>query len=273
MIPDDTGPDENLPIAETPRIRIGTAGWTISREAADAFPGEGRHLERYARTLQCAEINSSFRRSHRTQVYERWAAQTPVDFRFSVKVPSSITHEARLRGVRGPLERFLSEASGLGPKLAILLLQFPPSFVFELRPLRSFLLLLRESFSGAVVCEPRNASWFTPQVDSKLASLRVARAGADPARWPEAARPGGWLGPANDAGKGIVYYRWHGAPRTYWSRYTLAWLQDRAREVRRLPGDAGCWCIFDNTASSAAISNALEFQALLRSRREDVVRD
>ena len=77
--------------------RIGTAGWTISREAAAFFPGDGRHLERYARVLRCAEINSSIHRSHRVEVYERWAAQTPGDFRFSVKLPRAITHEGRLR--------------------------------------------------------------------------------------------------------------------------------------------------------------------------------
>jgi len=76
-------------------MRIGTAGWSISREAAAAFPGEGRHLERYGRVLGCAEINSSFHRSHRVEVYQRWAAQTPPGFRFSVKLPRSISHDAR----------------------------------------------------------------------------------------------------------------------------------------------------------------------------------
>ena len=249
-------------------MRIGTAGWAISRETSQAFPGDGQHLARYARVLSCAEINSSFQRSHRTEVYERWAAQTPSDFRFSVKVPRSITHDARLRRARGPLERFLAEASGLGDRLAVLLLQFPPSFAFEARPLRSFLRMLRESFTGAVVCEPRNASWFTPQADQVLASLRVSRAAADPARWPEAARPGGWLGAAGDGRGAVVYHRWHGSPRTYWSRYDATWLGERALELSRWPTDADCWCIFDNTASSAAISNALELQSLLHNGQE-----
>ena len=46
-------------------MRIGTAGWSISRDSAASFPGEGRHLGRYARVLGCAEINSSFHRPHR----------------------------------------------------------------------------------------------------------------------------------------------------------------------------------------------------------------
>jgi uncharacterized protein YecE (DUF72 family) len=243
--------------------RIGTAGWTISREAADAFPGDGRHLERYARVLGCAEINSSFHRSHRVEVYQRWAAQTPPGFRFSVKLPRGITHDARLRRAREPLRRFLAEAAGLGDRLAVILVQLPPSFAFEARPVRTFFGLLAQMFEGAVVCEPRHASWFTPAADRVLAALQVSRAAADPARWPEARQPGGWLGPQGDGRGAVLYHRWHGAPRIYWSRYEPAWLQDRAHELRRWPADADRWCIFDNTAGGAAISNALELRALL----------
>jgi len=32
-------------------VRIGTAGWVISRQSAESAAGEGSHLERYARVL------------------------------------------------------------------------------------------------------------------------------------------------------------------------------------------------------------------------------
>ncbi|MDQ6684006.1 MAG: DUF72 domain-containing protein, partial [Pseudomonadota bacterium] len=60
-----------------------------------------------------------------------------------------------------------------------------------------------------------------------------------------------------------VYYRWHGAPRVYWSRYAPEWLQERATALRRWPPEADCWCVFDNTASGAAIVNSLELRELL----------
>jgi uncharacterized protein YecE (DUF72 family) len=245
-------------------MRIGTAGWSLSREVAPEFPGEGQPLARYARVLRCAEINSSFHRSHKPQVYERWAAQTPAGFRFSAKLPRSITHEGRLRRAREPLSRFLAEASALGDRLAVLLVQLPPSFAFEARPVRTFFGLLSQLHGGAVVCEPRHASWFTPAADRVLVDLRVHRAAADPARWPEAAQPGGWLGEGGDGRGAVVYYRWHGAPRMYWSRYEAGWLQARAEELRRWPADADVWCIFDNTAGSGAIANALELRALMQ---------
>ena len=244
-------------------MRIGTAGWSIARDAALSFPGEGQHLARYARVLGCAEINSSFHRSHRVEVYERWAAQTPPCFRFSVKVPRSITHEGHLRSAREPLLRFLAEAGGLGDRLAVLLVQLPPSFAFEAQPARRFFGLLAELFAGSVVCEPRHPSWFAPAADRALVACRVGRVGADPARCPPAAEPGGWLGAEGDGRGAVVYYRWHGAPRMYWSRYEPGWVREQADRIARWPADADCWCIFDNTAGGGAISNALELRSML----------
>ena len=247
---------------------IGTAGWSITREAAATFPGEGQHLARYATVLGCSEINSSFHRSHRVEVYRRWAAQTPPGFRFCVKVPRAITHEGRLRRAREPLLRFLAEVAGLGDRLAVLLVQLPPSFAFEARPVRRFFALLRELFAGAVVCEPRHASWFTLAADRALVACRVGRVATDPARWPQALTPGGWLGVDGDGRDALVYYRWHGSPRMYWSRYELAWLRARADELKRWPADADCWCIFDNTAAGGALPNALELSAMLDTNRQ-----
>ena len=218
---------------------------------------------RYASVLGCTEINSSFYRSDRAEVYQRWAALTPPGFRFSVKLPRTITHEGRLRRAREPLMRFLAEAAGLGDRLAVLLLQLPPSFAFEARSMRRFFALLGDLYAGAVVCEPRHPSWFTPAADRVLVACRVGRAAADPARVPEAANPGGWLGVDGDGRGALIYYRWHGAPRMYWSGYDHAWLQARSEQLRLWPADASCWCIFDNTAGGQANPNALKLQMML----------
>lgn len=243
--------------------RIGTAGWSIPRALAQDFPGEGSHLARYARVLQCAEINTSFYRSHRPEVYARWAAQTPPGFRFAVKLPRTITHDLRLRAARAPLTRFLAEVVGLGERLGVLLVQLPPSLPFEARPVRTFFGLLATLFDGAVVCEPRHATWFAPAADRLLVQLRIGRVAADPARWPAAAVPGGWLGPAGDGAGAVLYHRWHGSPRMYYSAYGDDWLQSRAAALQRWPAAAEPWCIFDNTASGAAASDALRLRACL----------
>jgi hypothetical protein len=51
---------------------------------------------------------------------------------------------------------------------------------------------MRQLHPGAVACEPRHRSWFTPEADRLLADREVARIAADPAVVPHAAEPGGW---------------------------------------------------------------------------------
>jgi uncharacterized protein YecE (DUF72 family) len=231
--------------AERPRTpRVGTAGWSIPKQHAAAFPVSGSHLERYAQRFNAVEINSSFYRPHRRTTYERWAATVPENFVFAVKAPRAITHDARLIDAESALDRFLDEAGGLGSKLGPLLFQLPPGFVFDVRGTRAFLKALRARHHGAVVWEPRHATWFTPRADSLLAEYRVARVAADPAVVPAAAEPGGW--------GGLQYFRLHGAPRVYYSDYAAG---DIARYAQRLTAQS--WCIFDNTALGAATANAL----------------
>jgi uncharacterized protein YecE (DUF72 family) len=230
------------------RIVIGTAGWCIPRASAHRFDGEGTHLQRYAHTLHGAEINSSFHRPHSKATYAKWAASTPAGFRFAVKLPRVITHDQKLRRARVPLERFLAESAGLGRKRGPLLVQLPPSLAFEGRMAATFFALLRERHAGGVVCEPRHESWFSARADALLVRHQVGRVAADPAPVPGADRPGGW--------PGIVYYRLHGSPRKYWSPYPAGYLDRLAGALTEAPRSAERWCVFDNTASGAALENA-----------------
>ncbi len=239
-----------------PALRIGTAGWSIPKQHAAAFPTHGSNLERYARCLNAVEINSSFYRPHRRATYERWAASVPADFAFAVKAPRQITHELRLLGTDGALDRFLSEASGLGGKLAVLLFQFPPRFAFDAKTARDFLMELRARHDGPVAFEPRHATWFVPRAEDLLSEHAIARVAADPAVVPAAAEAGG--------SPGLQYFRLHGSPRVYWSDYSAERIARYGEKLRRAAAQGRtAWCIFDNTAAAAATGNALALQQLL----------
>lgn len=241
---------------ERGRLRVGCAGWSLPRAEQAEFPEEGSHLERYASRFDAVEINSSFHRPHRPATYARWSASVPSDFRFSVKVPKTITHGLRLQQAGELVETFFSEVAGLGEKLACVLVQLPPSLGFEAAVVESFFASLRSRTAVAVVCEPRHPSWFTSQGEELLADLEVARVAADPARVPEAAEPGGW--------RETHYYRLHGSPRTYYSAYTEEYLDALAVRIQadRAAGRQ-VWCIFDNTTLGAATRNALDLRSRL----------
>lgn len=242
-------------------IFIGTAGWAIPADTKPAFPLEGTNLARYGSVFRGVEINSSFHRPHRRSTYQRWAASVPGHFRFSVKVPKEITHRHRLKDTEPLLEGFLAEVSGLGHKLGPLLVQLPPSLVFERETVQRFLVALRDRVAGPVTFEPRHPSWFAPEPDDLLAAFHTARAAADPPPVPGGFHPGGWCG--------VRYYRLHGSPRIYHSAYedemirsVVAALVSDTREASE------CWCIFDNTASGAATRDALSAISLIEGSQE-----
>ena len=244
---------------EAAAVRVGTAGWSIPRASALRFDGAGTHLERYARSLRCAEINSSFYRPHAAKTYAKWREATPRDFRFAVKMPRTITHELKLRDAREPLVAFLAQTDGLAEKRGPILVQLPPSLSFDATLVPVFFDLVRTLYDGPVVCEPRHATWFSASVDALLDRYRIARVAADPARVPEAAVPAGW--------PRLAYFRLHGSPRTYWSRYDADYIATLATTLRSLPAAEDVWCVFDNTALGAAIENAWEVSERLMADR------
>ena len=179
----------------------------------------------------------------------------PGEFRFSVKAPMTITHEAKLNCSSEVLSAFLEQINYLGEKLGPVLFQLPPSLEFDHARARKFLALLRRKFSGDVVWEPRHASWFEDQGDNLLKKFHIARVAADPACVPASIRPGG-LG-------SLAYFRLHGSPRRYFSAYSDHYLGELAAQLAKLEV-ARAWCIFDNTGSGFAIKNAFELMGKLR---------
>lgn len=238
-------------------VRTGTAGWSIA-SAHRHLAGTGASgLERYATLFDAVEINSSFYRPHRRETYVRWADSVPAHFRFSVKLPRTITHEYALRGALPLVDGFLAQAGALGERLGCLLVQLPPSLAFDARVAGTFFAGLRRRWDGGVACEPRHASWFEARVDALWQRHRIARAAADPARQPGAAVPGGEAS--------LRYWRWHGTPRIYYSAYdddAIAALAGRVRASLAPGGEA--WVVFDNTAHGHATPNAAAFQEQAR---------
>ena len=239
------------------RLRIGCAGWAIGREHSAQFPDGASALARYATRFSAVEINSSFYRPHQQKTYARWAAAVPEDFLFSVKLPKTVTHAARLVKTAPLLDAFIDQTQGLGNKLGCLLVQLPPSLAFDARVAATFFGMLRRRWDGAVVCEPRHASWFSPGREAFWQRHAIARAGADPAPCPGGRHPAG--------AASVRYWRMHGSPHMYYSAYDDAALSALASAIVGDPASTEVvgWIIFDNTALGHAIPNAFRLKTLM----------
>ena len=226
-------------------------------------PGSARTSSATRAILPCAEINSSFHRPHALKVYERWAASTPPSFRFSVKLPRTITHEGELRRPGPLLDAFFAQISGLGEKLGALLVQLPPSQAFNSRvagPSSRNCASDTRDRSSASRGTPRGSSRARTQM---LVRHRVARVATDPSRIKAALHPAGWMPDAARRRTGDRLL-----PPARITAQVLVALSARAPSTmgerdQHAPANTDVWCIFDNTASGAAIENALEMMALL----------
>lgn len=241
---------------EQPGTRIGLAGWSeaVSRHAASfpaCLPPDRSALAKYATAFDFVEINASFHRQFRTETYAKWADDVPHGFRFAVKMHRLITHYTRLKNA-DLLESFFDSVAGLGDKLAVVLIQLPPSLAFDVSVVTEFFNALRARYAGAAVCEPRHDSWMASDALDLLAGHRIGLVRIEIPR------------PERERGHDDVpvYIRLHGAPRRYYSAYSDQQLAQLA-EFLRLNPKRRCFVVFDNTASTAGVRNALRLQRLL----------
>ena len=239
------------------QIVVGTAGWSIPRASAADFAGDGTHLERYGRRLRGAEINSCFYRPHAPRDYAKWAAATPAVV--PLRGQAAEDHHARSAAGAGPCaaravprrdragsaESAARSSSSSRRRSPSMRAWWAASWRCCERATTG-----RSSGSRATRRGPRRRRTRCCRSTGSLASRPIRR------RFLRPPCPGGW--------PGLVYYRLHGSPRTYWSSYDALRLGACADALRRVPPGAEAWCVFDNTASGAALQNAVELDRLLR---------
>ena len=245
-------------------VRIGISGWNYAGWRRAFYPKglqQRRELEFASRRLNSIEINGSFYSLQLVQSWQRWYAETPPGFVFSVKGPRFVTHMKKLRDVEAPVANFF--ASGLlalADKLGPVLWQLPPNLGFSADRLEEFFALLPRTTTEAAALaarhdarmedraltttavnlplrhalEVRHASFADPEFVELLRRHDVALVWADTGgRFPELA----------DVTSDFAYLRLHGAEELYTSGYDEDSLRRWADRVRllcegRTPEDA-----------------------------------
>jgi uncharacterized protein YecE (DUF72 family) len=145
------------------QLYAGTSGWAYPSWKPDFYPAklaQAKFLPYYATQLNTVEVNFTFRQLLKETTAQKWIAETPATFRFSVKAHQVITHIKRLKKTEDFIPRFLSTVQPIAQagKLGPLLFQLPPNMKADAALLEEFLATLPRGVPSAF--EFRNPSWF-----------------------------------------------------------------------------------------------------------------
>jgi uncharacterized protein YecE (DUF72 family) len=273
-----------IELCATPRagktgVRIGTSGWTYGTWRGVFYPKGLPHrleLNYIGRCFNTVEINATFYRLQRPDVFRRWAADTPDGFVSAVKGSRFITHRKKLDDVGEALANFL--ASGvllLGNRTGPLLWQLPERMRFDHDRIARFLDRLPadtdeaarlarrctasvegRSWTEPIVSGPlrhalevRNASFATPDFIDLLRDRRIALVSSDAPGWQR----------FDTLTTDFAYARLHGAQELYASGYSEAELDAWDARIRGwlAQGVLKVFVYFDNDARAHAPFDAL----------------
>ncbi|HEX4586139.1 MAG TPA: DUF72 domain-containing protein [Burkholderiaceae bacterium] len=159
------------------KILAGASGYSFKEWKGSFYPGDLKPeamLAYYSERLPTVEINNSFYQMPKVTVLENWARSTPAQFRFAIKAPRRITHEARIKAdeAADSVAFLYRNLESLGGKRGPVLFQLPPFLKKDLPRLDEFLRLLPAGHAAAF--EFRNDSWFADEVYDVLKSAGAA---------------------------------------------------------------------------------------------------
>jgi uncharacterized protein YecE (DUF72 family) len=237
------------------RILIGTSGYNYPHWWNNVFyPSElpqRKWLEFYARHFETVELNVSFYRLPKKEIFAGWYDRTPKGFLFAVKGSRFVTHIKRLKDCRDSLTLLFNHSAALKEKLGAFLWQLPPRFKFQGKRLEQFCVLLSTLPRSKTLChafEFRDETWLCPEAFRILDEFNFAYCIAH----------GSGLPLVETVTSGVVYLRLHGSQVLYGSNYSDQELRPWAEKIKewRKKGKR-IFVYFNNDAYGFAVKNAL----------------
>jgi uncharacterized protein YecE (DUF72 family) len=222
-----------------PGILLGTSAFTANGWQGSFYPPgmQSRDfLSYYATQFATVEVDSTFYGCPSARTVNNWAARTPKDFIFSVKVPQVISHEKALVDCDSEIEEFVKTMDILGPKLGPMVFQFPLFDRWKFPKQDSFLAVL-EPFLKKLpadhkfVIEIRNKTWLDARFADVLREHNVALALTDTSFMP---RPWEMKGKFDLITADFAYVRWLG-DRKGIEKQTTTWdktIVDRKSDLK-----------------------------------------
>lgn len=241
---------------------IGCSGFSYKEWKGVFYPDKltaSKWLGFYATHFTTLELNTTFYRFPTVKRMNEWYAKSPDNFSFACKVPKLITHFKQMNGVQELLADFYTACKdGLKEKLGPVLFQFPPKYSFTPERLQQLIASVDRDFVNVV--EFRHASWWNEEVYTQLKNHKIVFCGISYPGLPDEPVCNG----------PIMYYRFHGIPKLYYSGYEEQALKAFAESALNEHSVKKVYCYFNNTASVEAIKNAellAEFAAAKRDKK------
>ena len=237
-------------------VLIGTSGWSYDHWVGVLYPKSASSLERldaYARHFRTVEVNNTFYRWPKDEVFSTWRERSPDGFVFSAKASRGLTQFRKLNEPLPWLQRMEAGLSRLGEKRGVTLYQLPPHFPVHLDRLDGFLAAVPSDHRTAV--EFRHPSWEVEETYAVLERHHAAYCVMSGANLPCVLR----------ATADFVFVRLHGPDRNrmYAGSYSeddLRWWADRIGEWRSQRRDV--YAYFNNDGHGHAVRSALRLREL-----------
>ena len=138
----------------------------LERECVPRVRRQKDWFTSYATWFDTVEINNTFYRLPARETVERWAAQAPPDFVYSIKLGQFGSHRMKLRDARRWLPNHLDRVERLGRARGPTLVQLPPRWRRNVGRLDEFLSATPPRSQWAI--ELRDPSWLHEDTYSVL---------------------------------------------------------------------------------------------------------
>ena len=258
-------------------IRIGCSGWSYPEWSGIFYPkGTRNFFTAYTSFFNTVEINSTFYNFPSEETVGKWIRQVDGrDFLYSVKIPSSVTHDlllknmAKCKSLMLDFENRVLTRLKLAGKLGLALIQLSP--FTNRRNLSSVydLLSTLSTSSLTYAVEPRHSSLYS----NSSFFEEIIKLGAIPVSLDSPEDP---LKEINFS-RGMAYVRLHGRNATDWNsqgdmpmgRYNYSYSSDEisslAKSINRVENNGDIFVYFNNHPNGNAPLNAMELLGKLES--------
>jgi uncharacterized protein YecE (DUF72 family) len=246
-------------------VLVGTSGWQYKHWRHVYFrrgTPQNRWFEQVMHDFRTVELNVTFYRLPKVEVFVGWYDRSPADAVITVKASRYLTHVKRLRDPQSSVDMLLERIKPLREKLGPILVQLPPDMQADVDALDTTLRCFPAGMRIAV--EPRHDSWWTDDLRTCLERHDAAlcwadRQGAITPLW----RTADW-----------GYLRFHEGQQDRWPFYTDDELDSWADIVTNtFPADSeDVYVYFNNDPGGAALVDAITFAGQVAARDREVSR-